>query len=94
MSANVLSPEFLNAAMHAPSERLQAYTHYLLTGDPPPTPDGPLLLTVSDAATLLGVSRSTVWRAIRRGRLRKISLYEGCERLRRADVEALAGGAS
>ena len=60
---------------------------------PAKAPSGSLLLTVTEAATLLGVSRCSVWRAIRAGRLKKIELYPGFERLRRADVESLVGGA-
>lgn len=59
-----------------------------------PASSGPLLLTVADAAVLLGISRCSIWRAIRAGRLKKIELYPGFERLRRSDVEALAGGVS
>ena len=59
-----------------------------------PSPSGPLLITVADAATLLGVSRCSIWRIIRAGRLKKIELYPGFDRLRRADVEAFAGGVS
>lgn len=55
-------------------------------------PDRPLLYSVSQAAARLNISRCSVWRAIRAGRLKKIELYPGFERLRRADVEALAGG--
>ena len=54
----------------------------------------PLLYSVTEAAARLNISRCSVWRAIRAGRLKKIELYPGFERLRRADVEALAGGVS
>ena len=95
MSANVLSPEFLNAAMNAPPERLKAFHHFLATGGSPTQENnGPLLYTVTEAAARLNISRCSVWRAIRAGRLKKIELYPGFERLRRADVEALAGGVS
>ena len=77
---------------------LKAVALQLFRGEhPAPAPansTGPLLITVADAATLLGISRCSVWRAIRAGRLKKIQLYPGFDRLRRADVEALAGGAS
>ncbi len=59
-----------------------------------PGSPGPLLLTVEEAAKLLGISRCSVWRAIRAGRLKKIELYPGFERLRRSDVIALVGGPS
>ncbi len=65
-----------------------------LTVGKPQRDDEPLLYTVTQAAHRLNVSRSTVWRIIRAKRLTKIEIYPGCERLRRADIEAIAGGAS
>ncbi len=62
--------------------------------NPPPAPEpprGPLLLRVKDAASLLGVHRATIWRLVRAGRLDTVELL-GSQRVRRADVEALAGG--
>ena len=56
------------------------------------TASGPLLLTMGEAAGLLNVSRATLWRTIRAGRLQKVELYPGAFRLRRADVVALANG--
>ena len=53
---------------------------------------GPLLLTMGEAAVLLHVSRATLWRTIKAGRLQKVELYPGAFRLRRADVVALANG--
>jgi excisionase family DNA binding protein len=56
------------------------------------TASGPLLLTMGEAAELLNVSRATLWRTIKSGRLEKVELYPGAYRLRRADVVALANG--
>lgn len=53
-------------------------------------PTGPLLLGMSAAAKLLGVSRATLWRMIRAGRLSKVEVLPGSFRLRRHDVEAIA----
>lgn len=86
--------DLLQALASANAERrLEALR--LLRGDAPvrTTDERPLLVTVTDAATLLGVSRSTIWRAIRHGRISKVVLYPGFERLRRADLVALVGGA-
>ena len=61
---------------------------------PPPRPEppkGPLLMMVKDAANLLGVHRTTIWRLMKAGRLEAVDLL-GHLRVRRADVEALAGG--
>lgn len=52
----------------------------------------PLLLTMGEATQLLNISRATLWRTIKSGRLQKVELYPGAFRLRRADVVALANG--
>jgi excisionase family DNA binding protein len=57
----------------------------------PEAPRGPLLLRVKDAAILLGVHRTTMWRLVKAGRLETVELL-GSLRVRRADVEALAAG--
>ena len=88
--------EFFAVARTATEERM-ALAIPILRGDqlaPTHSEDGPLLYTVTEAAARLNISRCSVWRAIRAGRLKKIELYPGFERLRRADVEALAGGVS
>ena len=57
----------------------------------PSAPPLTLLLMVRDAAELLGVHRTTIWRLVKAGRLETVELL-GSLRVRRADVEALAGG--
>ncbi len=54
-------------------------------------PAGPLLLGMCAAAKLLGVSRATLWRMVKGGRLSKVEVLPGSFRLRRADVEGIAG---
>ncbi|MBU0678453.1 MAG: helix-turn-helix domain-containing protein [Verrucomicrobia bacterium] len=56
------------------------------------TTSGPLLLGMSAAAKFLGVSRATLWRMIRSGRLTKVEILPGSFRVRRADLEQLANG--
>ena len=53
---------------------------------------GPMLMSVGEAAKLLGVSRPTLWRILKAGRLEKVEIYAGAYRYRRADIEALAEG--
>lgn len=93
MKQHTLTDELLQALLTAPDDAKRRALS-ALRGETTPFHDGPLLVSVSQAAALWGTHRSTVWRAIRRGRLTKVTLYEGCERLRRADVVALAGGES
>ena len=57
----------------------------------PAPPKGPLLIRASDAAVLLGVHRTTIWRLVKAGRLGTVELL-GAVRIRRADVEGLARG--
>ena len=50
---------------------------------------GPLLLGMGAAAQYLGVSRPTLWRMIQAGRLQKVELFAGSNRIRRADLERI-----
>lgn len=50
----------------------------------------PLLLTQKQAAKLLGVDRTTVWRLVCLGIIRPVEICPGTFRYRRSDVEALA----
>lgn len=51
---------------------------------------GPLLMGMMAAAKFLGVSRTTLWRMVSDGRLKKVEVLPGSFRLRRADLEAVA----
>ena len=53
---------------------------------------GPLLLGMTPAAKFLGVSRATLWRMIKAGRIGKVEVLPGSFRVRRADLEALVAG--
>lgn len=88
-----IAADFLAAALAASPDRI-AGAMRILTGEVLPTTgdDRPLLLTVSEAARRLNLSRNTVRRVIKEGRLRKVEIYAGSYRLRRLDVEALAAG--
>ena len=60
---------------------------------PHPAPIGePLLLGMGDSAKLMGLSRATLWRMIRDGRLEKVEIYHNAYRLRRSDILALVQG--
>lgn len=51
--------------------------------------DEPLLLKMGEAAKLLGLSRATLWRLFKEGRLEKVELYPGSYRVRKADILTL-----
>ena len=50
---------------------------------------GPLLLGMSAAAKLAGISRATLWRMCQAQRLKKVEILPGSFRIRRADIEKL-----
>jgi excisionase family DNA binding protein len=53
---------------------------------------GPLLLGMGEAAELLGVSRATLWRMVKEGRLEKVEIYYNAYRLRLSDIYDLVEG--
>ena len=56
---------------------------------PPSSEATPLLMGMGESAKFLGVSRATLWRMIRDGRLTKVEIYHNAYRLRRSDILAL-----
>jgi len=55
-------------------------------------PESPALLLMGEAAELLNVSRPTLWRMLKAGRLQKVELYPGAFRIRRSDILDLMKG--
>lgn len=55
-------------------------------------PEDPALLLMGEAAELLNVSRPTLWRMLKAGRLPKVEIYPGAFRIRRSDILALISG--
>lgn len=89
-----ISNDRLLRLMSSTHEQLEAIDR-ILEGKaemPSPAPSGPLLLMMGDGAKLLGVSRATVWRMIKIGKLEKVEILPGTFRVRRADIEDLAIG--
>ena len=56
----------------------------------PPVTTGPLLMGIAEGAKYLGVSRTTLWRMIQNGRIKKVEIRKGSFRVRRSDLEAIA----
>ena len=89
-----LTSDLLTAVVAATPERKDAALKFL-RGELPAAArpmSGPLLLGVAAGAKFLGVSRATLWRALRAGKLQKVELFPGSFRVRREDLEALAAG--
>ena len=86
--------ERLKRLFAASPEQLKAVDDILESGVPKKTSivSGPLLLGMTASAKLLGVSRATLWRMIKRGMLEKVEVLPGSFRLRRVDLEAIALG--
>ncbi len=93
-----LIEELMQASLGAPEERKASALRVLRGeatvggGKASSGSGGPLLLGMGAAAAMLGVSRATLWRLLRDGRLAKVELFPGSYRVRREDLEALAAG--
>ncbi len=88
MDTNQRLLKILNA-----SPQQQAEIDRILAGQPgAESVSGPLLLTMGEASRLLNVSRATLWRCIKAGRLERVELFPNSFRLRKADVERLVEG--
>jgi excisionase family DNA binding protein len=84
--------ERLKRLFAASPEQMQAIDGILESGirEKPIATPGSLLLGMMASAKFLGVSRTTLWRMVEKGRLQKIEILPGSFRLRRADLEAIA----
>jgi len=56
----------------------------------PPSSTGPLLLGMDAGAKFIGISRSSLWRLIKSGRITPVEFRPGSYKVRRADLEQLA----
>ena len=88
-----ISTDDIMRATLAATDEAKAQALKILEGKlPPDAGTDSTLLRVSEAADLLNVSRATMWRVIRSGKLKRIELYPGSLRLRRSDVLKLVKG--
>jgi excisionase family DNA binding protein len=92
MSTEAQLEKFLRALLLAdPEKRKIAYR--VLQGELPTSSSSdayPLLMTVADAAKLLGVSRGIFYRLIHAGTIRTFEVTPGFVRIRREDVVEFA----
>lgn len=79
------------AAARAASPEAMAQAIPILRGTPPTLPPGPMLVRPMQAVKLTGLSRSTLYRMARMGRLETVEVLPGCRRFRRADLAQLLG---
>lgn len=84
--------EFLHAWCPATEERRRMAMEILRGNADARREEDPRLLCVKDAAELIGVSRWTLYRAVKFGALRQIELWPGTFRFRRSDILDLAAG--
>ena len=85
------SEERLKALFSADSEQLAA-VDAALTGRAEAAPPSLRLLKIGDAAKETGLSRSTIWRAIRDGRLVATEIRPGSRRIALAELQAFVAG--
>jgi excisionase family DNA binding protein len=90
----MLTDERLRKLLAAPVEVLAEVDRILEGGVPVKraVSTEPLLLGMGAGARYLGVSRATLWRMIRAGRIEKVEILTGSFRVRRADLEEVAAG--
>ena len=93
MSA-AISNDRLMRILQASPEQLTAIDRVLDGTLEPAQPErrGPFLLKMGAAASLLGVSRPTLWRMLQAGRLARVEILPATYRVRREEVEQIAFG--
>lgn len=87
-----LSPnDRMMKVLQAPPE-VQARIDAILENRDTPVPSstGPLLLGMDAGAKFIGISRSSLWRLIKSGRITPVEFRPGSFKVRRADLEQLA----
>ncbi|MGE4489185.1 MAG: helix-turn-helix domain-containing protein [Kiritimatiellales bacterium] len=95
MNGTVTNEQIIQAVFSATDEAKECALEVLegrANSPSEPQDNDALLLSMGEAAELLNISRATLWRTLKSGRLTKVELYPGAYRLRRADVVALAAG--
>ncbi len=89
---HVTNDQIIQAVFAATDEAKQRALAILQGQDPTEAIDEPLLLTMGEAAQMLGISRTSIWRLTRSGRLQKRELYPNSYRIKKQDVLDLVNG--
>ena len=89
MNNTVSNDKLFQAVFTATDEAKERALEILEGQEPPLGNDGPLLLSMGEACDLMGLSRSSLWRLLKSGRLEKIELHPGSFRIRKADIHTL-----
>ena len=89
---DVTNDELIQAVFTATDEAKERALEILEGKEPPAVDDDIALLRMGEAAQKLHVSRATLWRTIRAGRLERVELFPGSFRVRRRDVISLVNG--
>jgi excisionase family DNA binding protein len=76
--------------LNATAEQL-AEVDAILAGESRTKPTSLRLLRMGEAASATGLSRTTLWRAIREGRLQAVKIREGSYRIPEAELRRFAG---
>ena len=85
-----IAGEFFAAARTASPEAM-AQAIPILRGTPCTMPPSPMLVRPTLAVKITGLSRSTLYRMARLGRIETVEVLPGCHRFRRADLARLVG---
>lgn len=84
--------DLIRAIFTAPEEAKSRALLILQGEDIPSRIDEPLLLTMGQSAALLNVSRATLWRMLKAGRLEKVELYPNAFRIKKQAILDLVNG--
>lgn len=82
----------IKALFTATPEQLAAIDAALAGKEPEPARPNLRLMRMGDAARETGLSRCTIWRAIRDGRLRAVEVRRGSHRIPESELARLVGG--